>query len=132
MKKEKLIKLVKDNTNKLIVDNQEQKEQLKSVSSHIIDKIEELDQDEFKKYIDDQELSFYCVNEDYFMIYYYNCNKFIDNQFFNMINLLNELDQTESIEYMFKKDKNNYSNFNSEKFVNIYAYVIGSHILEYK
>ena len=127
MKKEKLIKLVKDNTNKLIVDNQEQKEQLKSVSSHIIDKIEELDQDELKKYIDDQELSFYCVNEDYA-----KCEKFVDNQFFNMINLLNELDETESIEYMFKKDKNNYSNFNSEKFVNMYAYVIGSHILEYK
>tara|TARA_R110001583_G_scaffold147314_1_gene299368 strand:+ start:72 stop:470 length:399 start_codon:yes stop_codon:yes gene_type:complete len=132
MKKEKLIKLVKDNTNKLIVHNHEQKEQLESVSIHIIDKIKELDQDELKKYSDNQELSFYCVNQDHFMIYYYNCNVFIDNQFFNMFNLLNELDETESIEYMLKKDKNNYSNINSEVFVNMYAYVIGSHILEYK
>jgi len=132
MKKDKLIQLIKDNTNKLINDNDEQKDQIKSVSIHIIDKINNLTNEELKKYLDDSELSFYCVNEDYFMVYYSNCNKFIDDQFFNMFNLLNELDEIESVKYMLRKDKNNYSNFNSEKFVNMYAYVIGSHILEYK
>ena len=66
------------------------------------------------------------------MIYYDYCDKFIDNQFFNMFNLLSDLDEIESVEYMLEKNKNGYSNFNSEKFVNIYAYVIGSYILEYK
>jgi len=132
MSKEKLIQLIKDNTNKLIDDNNDQKNQIEGVYNHIYDKINDLTKDELKKYLDDQELSFYCVNEDHFMIYYTKCEKFVDNQFFNMFNLLNELDETECIEYMFKKDKNNNSNFNSEKFVNMYAYVIGSHILEYK
>tara|TARA_Y100001938_G_C7894594_1_gene331486 strand:+ start:98 stop:496 length:399 start_codon:yes stop_codon:yes gene_type:complete len=132
MNKNELIKLIKDNTNKLIEDNSEQKKQIKGVYNHIYDKINDLTKDELQKYLDDEELSFYCVNEDYFMIYYSNCNKFIGSQFFNMFNLLNELDDIGGIEYMFKKDKNNYSNLNSEKFVNMYAYVIGSHILEYK
>ena len=132
MSKDKLIQLIKDNTNKLIDDNNEQKKQIEGVYNHIYDKINDLTNDELREYLDNQELSFYCVNEDYFMVYYAKCEKFIDNQFFNMFNLLNELDDFESIEYMFKKDKNNYSNFNSEKFVNMYAYVIGSHILEYR
>tara|TARA_A100001201_G_scaffold124553_1_gene108651 strand:- start:428 stop:826 length:399 start_codon:yes stop_codon:yes gene_type:complete len=132
MSKDKLIQLIKDNTNKLIDDNNEQKKQIKGVYNHIYDKINDLTNDELKEYLDDQELSFYCVNQDCFMIYYAKCNKFIDNQFFNMFNLLNELDDTDCIEYMIEKDKNGYSNFNSEKFVNMYAYVIGSYILEYR
>tara|TARA_B100001250_G_scaffold113869_1_gene96269 strand:+ start:1158 stop:1556 length:399 start_codon:yes stop_codon:yes gene_type:complete len=132
MKKDKLIQLIKDNTNKLINDNDEQKDQIEGVYNHIYDKINDLTNEELKKYLDDSELSFYCVNEDYFMIYYDNCNKFIDNQFFNMFNLLSDLDETESVGYMLKKNQNNYSNLSSEKFVNMYAYVIGSHILEYK
>tara|TARA_R100000734_G_scaffold4962_1_gene4379 strand:+ start:176 stop:574 length:399 start_codon:yes stop_codon:yes gene_type:complete len=132
MSKNELIQLIKDNTNKLIDDNNEQKKQIKGVYDHICDKIDDLTNDELKRYLDGQELSFYCVNEDYFLIGYYICNKFISDQFFNMFNLLNELDEIECIEYLFKKDENNYSNFNSEKFVNMYSYVIGSHILEYK
>jgi len=132
MSKDKLIQLIKDNTNKLIDDNNEQKKQIKGVYNHIYDKINDLTNDELKEYLDSQELSFYCVNEDYFMIYYAKCNKFIDNQFFNMFNLLNELDGSGCIEYMIKKDKNGYSNFNSEKFVNMYALLIGSYILEYR
>jgi hypothetical protein len=132
MSKDKLIQLIKDNTNKLIDDNNEQKKQIEGVYNHIFDKINDLTKDELREYLDNQELSFYCVNQDYFMIYYAKCEKFVDNQFFNMFNLLNELDETECIEYMFEKDKNNNSNFNSEKFVNMYAYVIGSHILEYR
>jgi len=132
MKKDKLMQLIKDNTNKLIQDNYEQEKQIKGVYDHICDKINELTNDELKKYLDEQELSFYCVNEDYFMIYYYDCEKFCNDQFFNMFDLLNKLDETGCIEYMFQKDKNNNSNFNSERFVNMYAYCLGSYILEYK
>ena len=132
MNKNELIQLIKDNTNKLIEDNYEQKKQIQGVYNHIYDKINDLTKDELKEYLNNQELSFYCVNEDYFMIYYSECQKFVDNQFFNMFDLLNQLDETECIEYLFKKDKYNNSNFNSQRFVNMYAYCIGSHILEHK
>jgi len=43
MKKDKLIQLIKDNTNKLINDNDEQKDQIEGVYNHIYDKINDLD-----------------------------------------------------------------------------------------
>ena len=134
MEKKQLIKMIENNTKSLINTDQnyQLKDQINSVRDHIIDKINDLTKDELKKYLDDQELSFYCVNEDYFLIGYYQCEKFCNDQFFNMFDLLNQLDETGCIEYMFSKDENNNSDFNSEKFVNMFAYCIGSHILEYK
>jgi len=137
MTKEKLIKLVKDNTKSLIEmdHNFKLEDQINSVKDHIIDKIEDLDlyKNQLKEIQEKEELSFYCVNEDYFKIYYSDGDKFIDNKFFAMVDLLDDLDHTESLDYMLQKDKNGIrQDFNSVKFSNIFCCVIGSHILEYK
>jgi len=137
MTKEKLIKLVKDNTKSLIEmdHNFKLEDQINSVKDHIIDKIEDLDlyKNQLKEIQEKEELSFYCVNEDYFKIYYSDGDKFIDNKFFAMVDLLDDLDHTESLDYMLQKDKNGIrQDFNSVKFSNIFCFVIGSHILEYK
>jgi len=137
MKKEKLIKLVKDNTKSLIdMDrNFKLEDQINSVKDHIIDKIEDLDlyENQLKEIQEKEELSYYCVNQDYFKIYYSDGDKFIDNKFFAMVDLLDDLDHTESLDYMLQKDKNGIrQDFNSVKFSNIFCCVVGSHILEYK
>ena len=50
MNKNELIQLIKDNTNKLIEDNYEQKKQIQGVYNHIYDKINDLTKDELKEY----------------------------------------------------------------------------------
>tara|TARA_R110002074_G_scaffold78639_1_gene177899 strand:+ start:1337 stop:1750 length:414 start_codon:yes stop_codon:yes gene_type:complete len=137
MKKEKLIKLVKDNTKSLIdMDhNFKLEDQINSVKDHVIDKIEDLDlyDNQLKEIQEKEELSYYCVNQDYFKIYYSDGDKFIDNKFFAMVDLLDDLDHVESLDYMLQKDKHGIrQDFNSVKFSNIFCYVVGSHILEYK
>ena len=50
-----------------------------------------------------------------------------------MVDLLDDLDETESLDYMLEKDKNGIrQDFNSVKFSNIFCYVVGSHLLEHK
>ena len=137
MEKKQLIKMVQDNSKSLIEMDQNYNltDQINSVRDHIIDKIEELDlyKNQLKEIQEKEELSFHCVSEDYFKIYYSDGDKFIDNKFFAMVDLLDDLDDLESLDYMLKKDKNGIrQDFNSVRFSNIFCYVIGSHILEYK
>ena len=65
MNKKKLLKLVKDNTNKLIRTDQNEylTDQINSVKSHIIDRINELDlyENQLKEYIEKDKLSYFCV-----------------------------------------------------------------------
>jgi len=137
MEKKQLIKMVEDNTKSLIEmdHNFELEDQINSVKDHIIDKIEELDlyENQLKEIQEKEELSFHCVNQDYFKIYFYDGDKFINNKFFSMVGLLDDLDDLESLDYMLQKDKNGIrQDFNSVKFSNIFCYVVGSHILEHK
>lgn len=137
MKKKQLIKMVEDNTKSLIEMDQNYNltDQINSVKDHIVDKIEELDlyDNQLKEIQEKEELSYYCVNEDYFKIYYNDGDKFIDNKFFAMVGLLDDLDSLDSFDFMLKKDKHGIrQDFNSVKFSNIFCYVVGSHILEYK
>lgn len=137
MNKKQLIKLVKDNTKSLIEmgHNFKLEDQINSVKDHIIDKIEDLDlyKNQLKEIQEKEELSYHCVNQDYFIIHYSDGDKFIDNKFFAMVDLLDDLDDVESLDYTLQKDKNGIrQDFNSVKFSNIFCYVIGSHILEYK
>ena len=128
MKKDKLIKLIKDNTNKFLIENSSYNldDQIKKVSDYGIDKIEELEQEEIDKYLEDQELHYYMYNEDYFIIYHYDGKKFINNEFFNMLALM--LDYDDIIEEeLFKK-----SNLNESSFSNLFAYVVGNQLIEYK
>ena len=129
--------MVEDNTKSLIKmdHNFKIEDQIKSVKDHIIDKIEDLDlyENQLKEIQEKEELSFYCVNQDYFKIYYSDGDKFINNKFFAMVDLLDNLDDLDSLDYMLEKDKNGIrSDFNSVKFSNIFCYVVGSHILEHK
>ena len=137
MEKKQLIKMVDNNTESLIKmdENYNITDQINSVKDYVIDKIEELDlyENQLKEIQEKEELSFYCVNQDYFKIYYSDCDKFIDNKFFAMVDLLDDLDETESLDYMLEKDKNGIrQDFNSVKFSNIFCYVVGSHLLEHK
>jgi hypothetical protein len=137
MDKKQLIKMVEDNTKSLINMNHHFKleDQINSVKNHIIDKIEDLDlyDNQLKEILEKEELSFHCVNQDYFKIYYSDGDKFIDNKFFQMVDLLDDLDSLDSFDFMIQKDKNGIrQDFNSVKFSNIFCYVVGSHILEYK
>ena len=137
MDKKQLIKMVEDNTKSLINldQNYQLEDQINSVKDHIIDKIEDLDlyDNQLKEIIEKEELSFNCVNQDYFKIYYSDSDKFIDNKFFAMVDLIDDLDSLDSFDFMLEKDKNGIrQDFNSVKFSNIFCYVIGSHILEYK
>ena len=137
MKKKQLIKMVEDNTKSLIQTDQnfKIKDQINSVKDHIIDKIEDLDlyENQLKEIQEKEELSFYCVNQDYFKIYYSDGDKFINNKFFAMVGLLDDLDDLESFDFMLQKDKHGIrQDFNSVKFSNIFCSVVGSHILEHK
>lgn len=137
MKKKQLIKMVEDNTKSLIQTDQNFKieDQINSVKDHIIDKIEDLDlyENQLKEIQEKEELSFYCVNQDYFKIYYSDGDKFINNKFFAMVGLLDDLDDLESFDFMLQKDKHGIrQDFNSVKFSNIFCSVVGSHILEHK
>ena len=128
MKKDKLIKLIKDNTDQFIKENSSYNldDQIKKVSDYGIDKIEELEQEEIDKYLKDEELHYYMYNEDYFIIYHYDGKKFINNEFFNMLALM--LDYDDIIEEeLFKK-----SNLNESSFSNLLAYVVGNQLIEYK
>jgi len=128
MKKDKLIKLIKDNTDQFIKENSSYNldDQIKKVSDYGIDKIEELEQEEIDKYLKDEELHYYMYNEDYFIIYHYDGKKFINNEFFNMLALM--LDYDDIIEEeLFKK-----SNLNESSFSNLFAYVVGNQLIEYK
>ena len=125
--------MVKENTKSLINmdQNYQLEDQINSVKDHIIDKIEELDlyENQLRQIQEKDELSFYCVNQDYFKIYYTDGDKFIDNKFFAMVDLLDDLDNLDSFEFMLQKDKHGIrSDFNSVKFSNIFCYVVGSHI----
>lgn len=137
MSKDKLIKMVKDNTKSLINmdQNYQLEDQINSVKDYIIDKIEDLDlyENQLKEIQEKEELSYYCVNQDYFKIYYTDGDKFINNKFFAMVGLLDDLDDLESLDFMLQKDKNGIrQDFNSVKFSNIFCYVVGSHLLEHK
>jgi|5_EtaG_2_1085323.scaffolds.fasta_scaffold17076_3 hypothetical protein len=137
MEKKQLIKMIEENTKSLIQmdQNYQLENQIKSVKDYIIDKIEDLDlyDNQLKEIQEREELSYYCVNEDYFKIYYNDGDKFIDNKFFAMVDLLDNLDDLESLDFMLQKDKNGIrQDFNSVKFSNIFCYVVGSHILEHK
>ena len=137
MEKKQLIKMVKDNTKSLINmdQNYQLEDQINSVKDHIIDKIEDLDlyKNQLKEILEKEELSFHCVNQDYFKIYYTDGDKFINNKFFAMVGLLDDLDDLESLDFMLQKDKNGIrQDFNSVKFSNIFCYVVGSHLLEHK
>tara|TARA_R100000654_G_scaffold72892_1_gene105136 strand:- start:1401 stop:1814 length:414 start_codon:yes stop_codon:yes gene_type:complete len=137
MEKKQLIKMVKDNTKSLINmdQNYQLEDQINSVKDHIIDKIEDLDlyKNQLKEIQEKEELSYYCVNQDYFKIYYTDGDKFINNKFFAMVGLLDDLDDLESLDFMLQKDKNGIrQDFNSVKFSNIFCYVVGSHLLEHK
>ena len=136
MNKKQLIKMVEDNTKSLINTDQnyQLEDQIKSVKDHIIDKIKDLDlyDNQLKEIQEKEELSYYCVNQDYFKTYYVDGDKFIDNKFFDMVGLLDDLD-SDSLDYMLQKDKHGIrQDFNSVKFSNIFCYVVGSHILEHK
>ena len=137
MKKKQLIKMVENNTKSLIEmdHNFKLENQINSVKNHIIDKIEDLDlyENQLKEIQEREELSYHCVNEDYFKIYYSDGDKFIDNKFFAMVDLLDDLDDVESLDYMLQKDKHGIrQDFNSVALSNIFCSVIGSHILEHK
>ena len=137
MKKDKLIKLIKNNTEKLIRTDQNEylTDQINSVKSHIIDKINELDlyENQLEEYIEKEKLSYFCVQEDYFKTYYYDGSKFINNKLFAMVDLIDDLDSTDSFDSMITKDKHGIrNNFNSVEFSNRFCDVVGSHILEYK
>ena len=137
MEKKQLIKMVEDNTKSLIKmdHNFKIEDQINSVKDHIIDKIEDLDlyDNQLKEIQEKEELSYYCVNQDYFKIYYTDGDKFIDNKFFSMVGLLDDLDDLESFDLMLQKDKHGTrQDFNSVRFSNIFCYVVGSHILEHK
>tara|TARA_R100000742_G_C4179854_1_gene15339 strand:- start:82 stop:468 length:387 start_codon:yes stop_codon:yes gene_type:complete len=128
MKKDELIQLIKDNTDQFIKANSYYNldDQIKKVSDYGIDKIKELEQKEIDKYLKDQELHHYMYNEDYFIIYYYDGKKFINNEFFNMLELM--LDYDDIIEEeLFKKN-----NLNESSFSNLFAYVVGNELIEYK
>ena len=127
MKKDKLIQLIKDNTDKFIKENSSYNldDQIKKVSDYGIDKIEELEQKEIDKYLKDEELHYYMYNEDYFIIYHYDGKKFINNEFFDMMELMLDYDDIE--EELFKK-----SNLNESSFSNLFAYVVGNQLIEYK
>jgi len=120
VKKDELIKRIKENTKKFLIENYSYNldEQIKKVSDYGIYRIEELEQKEIDKYLEDQELHYYMYNEDYFIIYHYDGKKFINNRFFNMIEFMLDYDDIE--EELFKK-----SNLNESSFCNLFAYVVG-------
>ena len=124
MKKDKLIKLIKDNTDQFIKENSSYNldDQIKKVSDYGIDKIEELEQEEIDKYLKDEELHYYMYNEDYFIIYHYDGKKFINNEFFNMLGLMLDYDDIIK-EQLFKG-----SNLNESYFSNLFAYVVGDQL----
>jgi len=127
VKKDELIKRIKENTKKFLIENYSYNldEQIKKVSDYGIYRIEELEQKEIDKYLEDQELHHYMYNEDYFIIYYYDGKKFINNEFFNMLELMLDYDDIE--EELFKKN-----NLNESSFSNLFAYVVGNQLIEYK
>jgi len=132
MKKDELIQLIKDNTDQFIKANSYYNldDQIKKVSDYGIDKIKELEQKEIDKYLKDQELHYYMYNEDYFIIYYYDGKKFINNEFFNMLELMIEYDETIKDELFNCSTKPN--NLNESSFSNLFAYVVGNQLIEYK
>jgi hypothetical protein len=137
MEKKQLIKMVEDNTKSLIEmdHNFKIEDQINSVKDHIIDKIEDLDlyDNQLKEIQEKEELSFVCVHQDYFKIYYSDGDKFIDNKFFAMVGLLDDLDDLDSFDFMLQKDKHGIrKDFNSVAFSNIFCSVVGSHLLEHK
>ena len=79
MDKKQVIKMVEDNTKSLIEmdHNFKLEDQINSVKDHIIDKIEELDlyDNQLKEIIEKEELSFNCVNQDYFKIVIIEINR---------------------------------------------------------
>ena len=132
MKKDKLIKLIKENTDQFIKDNSAYNldDQIKKVSDYGIDKIKELEQKEIDKYLKDQELHFYLYNEDYFIIYHYDGKKFINNEFFNMLEIMLEHDDMIKDELFNWSTKSN--NLNESSFSNLFAYVVGNQLTEYR
>ena len=124
MKKDELIKRIKENTEKFLIENSSYNldEQIKKVSDYGIDRIEELEQKEIDKYLEDQELHYYMYNEDYFIIYHYDGKKFINNEFFNMLGLMLDYDDIIK-EQLFKG-----SNLNESYFSNLFAYVVGDQL----
>ena len=124
MKKDELIKRIKENTDKFLIENSSYNldEQIKKVSDYGIDRIEELEQKEIDKYLEDQELHYYMYNEDYFIIYHYDGKKFINNEFFNMLELMFDYDDIIK-EQLFKG-----SNLNESYFSNLFAYVVGDQL----
>jgi hypothetical protein len=124
VKKDELIKRIKENTEKFLIENSSYNldEQIKKVSDYGIDRIEELEQKEIDKYLEDQELHYYMYNEDYFIIYHYDGKKFINNEFFNMLGLMLDYDDIIK-EQLFKG-----SNLNESYFSNLFAYVVGDQL----
>ena len=130
MNKSKLIKQINQNKDELIKNNLSLKNQIDQVANKGIDFLIDLDDETFKKYLNDNELHHLIYNEDYFLIYNSDCDDFIKSisNMFLMSDLMNDLDD-DAFKYLIE-DKTKI--FDSFRFVNMFAYIIGSTLLEYK
>ena len=75
-----------------------------------------------KELIKDNELHNRIFNEDYYLIGYYNCEKWLENRVFDVIECVQEWEEMNFGEAYTKVS-------NSEKLVNMYVYIIGEEIV---
>lgn len=71
---------------------------------------------------DIQDIHFDLFNEDYYMIGYYQCEKWLSNNVFQVIEFIKEYENDN-----FGEVTTDFSN--SEKVVNMYVYIIGEKLL---
>ena len=75
-----------------------------------------------KELIKDNELHNRIFNEDYYLIGYYNCEKWLENRVFDVIECVQEWEEMNFGEAYTKVS-------NSEKLVNMYVYIIGEEVV---
>ena len=71
---------------------------------------------------DIQDIHFDLFNEDYYLIGYYECRKWLEDEVFNVIECIKEYE-----EFNFGEVTTDFSN--SERVVNMYVYIIGERLL---
>lgn len=92
------------------------------LESHILDKINEGIIDNTNR----DEWHFYCFNEDYYMIGYYNCSQWLKNH---------NIGELEGANICIYYEEDNFGESkkydNTESIVNMLAYIYGEEILSY-
>ncbi len=90
------------------------------IKSHFEDWIEEQNKEWITDNIDD--LHHHCFNSDYYIIGTYQAKKWLGDEVFNCINIINEYEQDN-----FGEVTTDFSN--PEKVVNMYAYIVGEQVV---